>query len=104
MDLELQFSANVARFARKKSNNYWFSICTLGGASKLFVYKQSSLRSQFAKNLISIDFELQFSTHVARFARRNLISIDFELQCSANIARFARQKSNFYGFSTSTFN
>ena len=48
----------------------WFSFCTLGGASKLFVYKQSSLRSQFAKNLISIDFQLQFPINVARFARK----------------------------------
>ena len=29
-----------------------FLFCTLGGASKLFVYKQSSLRSQFVKTLI----------------------------------------------------
>ena len=34
----------------------WFSFCTLGSASKLSVYKQSSLRSQLAKHLFSIDF------------------------------------------------
>ena len=33
-----------------------FSFCTLGGASKLLVYKQSSLRSQFSKNVTYIDF------------------------------------------------
>ena len=32
--------------------NLTFSFCTLGGASKLFVYKQSSLRSRFAKILL----------------------------------------------------
>ena len=34
--------------------NLTFSFCTLGGASKLFEYKQSSLRSQCVKN--PIDF------------------------------------------------
>ena len=36
--------------------NLTFSFCTLGGASKLLVYQQSSLRLQFAKNIIFIDF------------------------------------------------
>jgi len=40
----------------------------------------------------------------ARFARRNLICMDFVLQFSANVASFARKKSSFYGFSTSIFN
>ena len=31
------------------------------------------------KTLISIDFQLQFSANVARFARKNLISVDFEV-------------------------
>ena len=43
------------------------------------------------KNLISIDFQLQFSINVARFARRNLVSMDFELQFPANVARFAHK-------------
>ena len=41
--------------------NLTYSFCTLGGASRLFVYKQSSLGSQFSRNLISIDFLFQFS-------------------------------------------
>ena len=39
--------------------NFWSiscSFCTLGGASKFFVVKQSSLCSHFAKHLISTDF------------------------------------------------
>ena len=57
--LQIQFSTNVARFARRNLNFY-------------------------------IDFELQFSTNVARFARKDLISVDFEVQFSTKVARFAR--------------
>jgi len=42
-----QYIGNVQFFV-----NLTFSFCTLGGASKLFIYKQSSLRSQFAKKIL----------------------------------------------------
>ena len=35
---------------------YEYSFCSLGGASKMFLYEQSSFRSPFVKTLISIDF------------------------------------------------
>ena len=44
-EMRLRLIGNV------KLLSIWFSFCTLGGASKLFVYKQSSLRSQYAKTL-----------------------------------------------------
>ena len=77
-DLKLSFSQELETTEWVIGNvqlfvHLTFSFCTLGGASKLFVYKQSSLHSQFAKNLISVDFQIQFSTNVARFARINLI-------------------------------
>ena len=50
-----------ARIGNVKLLSIWFSFCTLGGAS----------------NLISIDYQLQLSTNVARFARRNLIFYGF---------------------------
>ena len=85
-------AARRSAIGNVKLLSIWFSFCTLGGASKLFDYKQSSLRLQFEKNLISIDFQLQFSTNVDRFARSNLISMVFQLQFSANVARFACKK------------
>ena len=95
---------NIPIIGNVKLLSIRFSFCTLGGASKLFVYKQSSPRSKFAKNLISIDFQHQFSTNVARFARRYL-TMDFVTQFSANETRFARRKSNFFHrFVTSIFN
>ena len=51
----LRLIGNVQLFV-----NLTFSFCTLGGASKVFVYKQSSLRSQFAKKS---DF-YRFSTSI----------------------------------------
>ena len=59
-----------------------FSFCTLGGAAKLIVYKQSSLRSQFAKKP---NF-YRFSTSI------------LHERCSLRL-----QNSNFHGFCPSIF-
>ena len=72
----------ISSFTKEK---YTAEVAGIGNV-QLFVnlvfilYARWRFKTKLASLIISVDFQLQFSTNVARFARRNLNSMDSELQ------------------------